>query len=443
MKRNNIFHSLTLVAIAAFAGLTMQSCEDEPDKYEVTSGSPTVYYIRPANAASKDSLLTASSPSKAICIVGKNLTSITKMLFNDQEAVLNTSYITDNTLLVDVPTDIPNMVTDKIYMITQSNDTVTYGFHVIVPAPVVDEMSCEYAKAGDEVTLSGNYFIDDPSKPITVTLPDGQVVKNFTKKTRSTLSFTMPECTDEGPMTVTSIYGTTESKFHYLESRGFLFDFDGLTGLGNHGWHESTIKSDETSLAGNYLQLGDGATALENDTWSEGTFSFEYWPGEWTTPVSYVKGKSEPLNELVDFTNYEKMAIKFEVCIPSSNPWSNLSLQIIPSALTDVTLSGAGKDVYGNDVPGSNTSYFQNDVLPRALWRPWQSTGSYDTEGKWVTVTIPITDFKYGITGVAAKGNISAKSFAGLELFVVGGGITGKTCKPIIKIDNIRAVPIK
>lgn len=137
------------------------------------------------------------------------------------------------------------------------------------------------------------------------------------------------------------------------------------------------------------------------------------------------------------------MAIKFEVCIPSSNPWSNLSLQIIPSALTDVTLSGAGKDVYGNDVPGSNTSYFQNDVLPRALWRPWQSTGSYDTGGKWVTVTIPITDFKYGITGVAAKGNISAKSFAGLELFVVGGGITGKTCKPIIKIDNIRAVPIK
>lgn len=137
------------------------------------------------------------------------------------------------------------------------------------------------------------------------------------------------------------------------------------------------------------------------------------------------------------------MAFKFEVYVPISNPWSNLAMQIIPSALTDVTCTGAGVDVYGNNVPGANNTFFQNDVLPRALWRPWQETGSYDTGGKWVTVTIPMEDIKYGMTGVAATGSLSAKSFAGLELFVMGGGITGKSCKPIIKIDNIRAVPIK
>ena len=47
------------------------------------------------------------------------------------------------------------------------------------------------------------------------------------------------------------------------------------------------------------------------------------------------------------------------------------------------------------------------------------------------------------MTGVAATGLLSEKSFAGLEFFVMGGGITGKSCKPIIKIDNIRAVAIK
>lgn len=60
-----------------------------------------------------------------------------------------------------------------------------------------------------------------------------------------------------------------------------------------------------------------------------------------------------------------------------------------------------------------------------------------------MTVTIPMEDIKYGMTGVAATGSLSAKSFAGLEFFVMGGGITGKSCKPIIKIDNIRAVAIK
>ena len=365
------------------------------------------------------------------------------MFFNDQSTILNTSYITDNTMIVDVPKDIPDHVTDKIYMITTNKDTVTYDFHVTIPAPVVDAMSCEFAKAGEEVSVTGNYLIDDPSVPITVTMPDGKVVKDFTKKSRTSLSFVMPECSTEGPLTVTSIYGKTVSKFHYLESRGILFDFDGKTGLGNHGWHTATITEDETSITGKFLQLGDGVTALDDDTWSEGTFSFEYWPGEWTTPVSYIKGQSEPLTDIVDFTNYQKMAFKFEVYVPTSNPWSNLAMQIIPSALTDVTCTGAGVDVYGNNVPGANTTYFQNDVLPRALWRPWQETGSYDTGGKWVTVTIPMEDIKYGMTGVAATGSLSAKSFAGLELFVMGGGITGKSCKPIIKIDNIRAVPIK
>ena len=443
MKLNNKFNSIMLALLASCSGLALQSCEDEPDKFELTGGKPTVFYIRPANVEAKDSLLTSAAPSKTICIVGKNLTSISEMFFNDQSTILNTSYITDNTMIVDVPKDIPNRVTDKIYMVTAKKDTVTYDFHVTIPAPVVDAMSCEFAKAGDEVTVSGNYLIDDPAVPITVTLPDGQTVKDFTKKTRTTLTFVMPDCQKEGPLTVTSVYGKTESKFHYLESRGMLFDFDGKTGLGNHGWHTATITEDETSITGKFLQFGDGVTALDDDTWSEGTFSFEYWPGEWTTPVSYIKGQSEPLTDLVDFTNYQKMAFKFEVYVPTSNPWSNLAMQIIPSALTDVTCTGAGVDVYGNNVPGANTTYFQNDVLPRALWRPWQETGSYDTGGKWVTVTIPMEDIKYGMTGVAATGSLSAKSFAGLELFVMGGGITGKSCKPIIKIDNIRAVPIK
>ena len=33
--------------------------------------------------------------------------------------------------------------------------------------------------------------------------------------------------------------------------------------------------------------------------------------------------------------------------------------------------------------------------------------------------------------------------FASLTMFVVGGGVNGTECKPIIKMDNIRVVPNK
>lgn len=63
MTLNNKLNSIMLAALAACSGLGLVSCEDEPDKFELAGGQPTVYYIRPANAASKDSLLTAAVPS--------------------------------------------------------------------------------------------------------------------------------------------------------------------------------------------------------------------------------------------------------------------------------------------------------------------------------------------------------------------------------------------
>ena len=85
-----------------------------------------------------------------------------------------------------------------------------------------------------------------------------------------------------------------------------------------------------------------------------------------------------------------------------------------------------------------------DDVLPRALYRPWTTNGSYDTGDKWVTVTLPLSsDFIYGYSGARASGSLSPKDFASLTIFLVGGGINGTDCKPIIKLDNIRVIPLK
>lgn len=443
MKLQNKIPFSLFCLIALVASFSMASCEDEPDKYEVADGLPTVRYIRSPYAVSADSLITEASTGTTICLVGENLRSIYELYFNDVQAILNSSYMTDNTVIVDVPQSIPTEVSNKMYMVTRNGETVEYDFSVTVPAPTLTTMSCEYAPAGSEVTITGNYFVDDPNVPLSVVFPGDIEVTEFTNISQSSISFIMPECTEEGAIDVTTIYGTTTSAFHYLDTRGMLFDFDGMTGLGNHGWHDRTITSDETSITGNFVQLGDGNTTLDAaGGWNDSQFAFEYWPGSWNTPTDYPEGEGIRLYDLADFSDYTNMSIKFEMYIPSSNPWSSGAMQVIFAGTDLVTYGNGGTDIHGNAIAGPNNTYFQNDELPRALYRPWTTTGSYHTDDQWVTVSLPISsNFIYGFNGGTATGTLSADDFASLVIFVTGGGVEGTECTPLIKIDNIRAVP--
>lgn len=439
--------SLFLTSMAVVCGLAMTSCEDEPDKYKVAEGKPSVNYVRLPNLSASDSLITEASLQTTVCLVGNNLRSVYELYFNDQKAVLNSSYITDNTLIVDIPKGIPEVTTNKIYMVTQSKDTVTFDFGVVVPAPVVSSMSCEYAEPGSKVSFSGQYFVDDESSPLAITFTGGATVQDYTvasDASRSSVSFTVPEGAEPGPITVTSIYGTTQTAFYYKDTRGMLFDFDGETGLGNHGWHDRVITSDETSITGNFVQLGDGVTTLDAaGGWNDSQFSFEYWPGSWNSPVDYPEREGVRLYDMVDFSGFASMALKFEMYIPSSNPWSAGALQAIFAGTDLVTMGSADTDVFGNAVPGCNNSYFQDNTLPRGFYRPWTDTGSYDTGNEWITVTMPFSAFTYGFEGDTATRGLQQSDFASLVLFVVGGGVSGTECAPIIKIDNIRVVPNK
>lgn len=439
---DNFMNRVLLGTIIALTGFGVIACEDEPDKYKVTSGVPTILYVRSPSAASADSLITAASTGSTICLVGNNLRSIYELYFNDQQAILNSSYMTDNVVIVDIPQTIPGVVSNKIYMVTQKKDTVTYDFSVTVSAPILTAMSCEYAPVGSEVTITGNYFVDDPNVPLSVVFPGNVAVTEFTNISQTSISFVVPDCTQEGSIDVTTVYGTTTSTFHYLDTRGMMFDFDGVTGLGNHGWHDATITSDETSITGNFVQLGDGVTTMSADgAWNDSKFAFEYWPGDWSTPTDYPD-EGIRLFDLVDFSDYTNMAVKFEMYIPSASPWSAGALQVIFAGTDKVAYGNGGTDVYGNVIAAPNNAYFQDDVLPRALYRPWTTTGTYNTGDQWVTVSLPVsTSFVYGFSGNTATGTLSESDFASLVLFVVGGGITGTDCTPLIKIDNIRAVP--
>ena len=429
--KSNKYMNWFLASVLALAGVFVGACEDEPDKYEVAGGVPVVKYVRVPDLAVSDSLLSGAYMSNTICLVGENLRSIYELYFNDQKAILNTSYITDNTLIVNVPKDIPSVVTNKIYMVTQLKDTIKYDFKVLVPGPSISSMKCEWAKPGELTEIRGDYFIDDPSKPLTLKIGDTNIdIESFSQ---SNISFVVPENLASSAIEIATIYGTTKSKFHYMDTRGMLFDDwgagEGGTGLTNHGWHARDIKKDEFSLEGSYMELG-GATMSADGGWVDSNFAFEYWPGDWNTPQGFT-GTDIRLSDLASFKDFKNMSLKFEMCIPSSNPWMAGAMQVIFSGNDQVTMQTA------------NNTFFNNDTgYPRALYRPWISTGSYDTTDEWVTVTLPIADsFAYDQNGEEAKMPLTEDNFTGLTIFVWGGGIAGTECNPIIKIDNIRAVP--
>ncbi len=465
-----------LFVTMALTGLSLSSCKDQPDKYEVAGGTPTVNYVRCLSSEVKNTndaadmhytngeLVEEASPKSTLCLVGENMRSVYELYFNDQKAVLNTSYITDNALIVDVPKSVPTKVTDKIYMVTQGKDTVSYDFHVIIPAPNIYAMSCEYAKPGERVTFTGDYYVNYEDTPLEVFFTNttgglSPATINSVAKDYTSVDVTIPDDAAEGPIVMTSTYGTSSSIFHYLDSRGLLFNFD--NGRIDQGWHGRII-SDVDGLDGNYVQLGDGTATMSKDGgWDDSNFSFEYWCGDWNTPQSYPDPQGIRLIDVADFSKPENLILKFEMCIPSSNAWKAGAMQIIFAPTDYVSLSGNSPDIYGQEVKGANNIFFrcpglegepwesddyfkEKDPLPRALYRPWTDTGSYDTGGKWETVTIPIaSSFVYSFDGSGLTFNLKEKDFSSLTMFIVAGGVNGEECQPIVKIDNIRVIPIK
>ncbi len=438
-------YNILILFAALIATIGYSSCADEPHKYEVADGTPTIRYIRPVDVASADSLLTGAYMDNEICIVGENLRSIVEMYFNDRKAQLIPSLITDNTMIVTVPGTIPGEVFNKIFMHNNKGVVTEYDFKVLVPGPKILSMDNEWAKCGDVQCIYGSYFIDDPNVPLTVTISGKKAdIISFTDHSR--ITFVVPEGIEEGPIEVTTVYGTQKAAFRYRDSRGMITNFDnpdgfdansGTKGIVPQGWNMAVTYSDERGVDGYYAQVGDGTLKMPADGgWTEG-FKISWWCGNWGgAPLSIKEGAGVPLRNIFPagyFAEPEKLAVKFEMYIPSSNPWKAGALQVV----------FANQNLCANE-SWQNNKYIQPEMgLCRGLYAPWNGTGSFDTQDEWITVTMPIENFTYNMDGTAGTKPIDAESFDSFTIWPVSGGIEGKECTPIIRYDNIRIVPIK
>ncbi len=417
-------------ALAISAGFLAVSCEDQPDAFVATDGLPEVDYVRYAD---QDVVITQAFMEEAVCLVGENLRSINQLWFNDQQAVLNTSYMTDNTLVVNVPKNMAVVQTDKIYMITAAKDTVTYDFRVLAPAPVVKSMTNEYAAVGETVTITGQYFIS----PITIEMQGAVVEESAMTLTETTATFAIPEGAQPGVIKVITASGTTAAPFQYRDPRGLITNFDGGTDVVPQGWNIKATYSSEGGVDGQYVQLGPSALTADG-AWNE-ELKLPFWCGNWNgDPMGITSGAGVPICNIIDFTNFASMGIKFELCIPKENSWKAGAMQIV-----FVSAARCANDSWQNNAY-IHTAASGGLDLCRAIYRPWEATGEFHTDGKWITVTIPFSEFTYNADGTQGLVPLSGpEDFASLIIWPWSGGVNGADCTPIFRYDNIRAVPVK
>lgn len=421
------------IMLAAAVALGLASCKDYPDAFELADGVPVVHGVRYAD---RDVLIEQAYLGEIVCLMGDNLCSVHELYFNDQKTLLNTSFMTENTLVAAIPNAVPADITDKIYLITQAKDTVVYDFKVMLPAPVIKSINCEFQTPGTEATIYGDFFVE----PMSIEFAGGAKVTDFKSISQTEVTFVIPKTAKPGKVKVTTESGVSASPFSYYDfCDGLITDFDGGTDIQPKGWNFTGTFSSEGGILGKYVELkGDPLSA--DGAWNEG-YKIDFWCGIWNgDPMGLTSGAGVPICNIIDFTNFQQMALKFELFIPSSNPWMSGAMQLIFASAD----KAANEEWQNNTFMQASANDPKGLDLCRGFYRPWETSGSFDTADKWITVTVPFSEFVYNADGTNGLVPLSKpEDFATFVIYVWSGGVNGTECSPIFRIDNIRAVPIK
>lgn len=390
---------ITLLIIPAML-IGVSGCSKDDDK--PNNGTPAVHYIRSTDPALSDSLLVGSFMGSLIAIVGENLGNTKQLWFNDQQATLNPTYITDKTILVNVPSTVPTEVTDKMRFVFGDGSEMLYDFKVNVPAPVVGSIKCEYVPDGETAVLYGDFFFE----PMKVIFP-GEVEGQIVSISKTEVQVTVPAGAGSGPISVQTNFGKVKSKFYFRDDRNILLDYDSKL---HETWTapiaNPASNPDPAPVSGGYAYFkhaADGAWMWTNE------LTMQYWAPRGRGNVPVATGLPGDL------------VFKFECNVPVE--WRDVRMEIF---------FGPYADDHGRDAPGT--------VFAR--WKPWKN-GPFTTYG-WITVSIPLSEFKYGKddpdddeVGSRKIENLSSLTNVVMMLFGPANGPN-----PVhVCIDNVRIVP--
>jgi len=380
--KNRIKQISMLALVIALAGI-YASCENEELP---NNGEPRIRYVRLTDPVSSDSLLVSAYQGNLIAIIGENLQDAQRIWFNDQQSVLTSTYITNTTILVSVPSVIPKEITNKIKIEFRNGTILEHDFIVAINEPEISSMYCEYVFAGEEATINGNYFYE----PLTVTFTGGATAE-VVSVTDEILTITVPAGAQPGPITVTTNFGTVSSDFWFRDNRNIVVSSDPFTGWWNSNFVVSApAAGDPPAINGNYIRVKQ----------SIGAWNWLEVAGGPPSAMGDIS-KNIPDEAILKPANYY---LKFEV--NTMKPYNSNMLKLN---------FGLSKD-------------FNNDAY---LWTP-----PYDTEGAWKTVVIPFEEVTASYVKAGSELSVSADGYYTRVLFHGAGDLDAD-----ISFDNFRVVP--
>ncbi len=200
----------------------LSACEQKED-----ASAPIVEYVRPTRL---DSVTSASGRGSTVAIIGKHLASTQKVFFNDEEALLNTTYITETNIIVRIPETTPYQgSSNKIRVVTRFGETTT-NFTILQPTPEITGFFPDAGTPGDTVTITGKVF--ENLKEVKI----GDLVAPVISSKATEIKIKVPDGVKQGSISVTtgdpSMGGGT-----YTTTENFGFGYLIYDDLLNTGWY--------------------------------------------------------------------------------------------------------------------------------------------------------------------------------------------------------------
>lgn len=342
-----------------------------------------------------------ANPGDSVYLYGTNLVLVQKLVYGGTTIPSYKSSVDGTALGFLMPASTPNHQVSVLAKGGAAQFTIN-------ATPTITGINNEDAAEGDSVYITGTYFNSIQSLSF-----GGTTITSFkSSKDMKTIAFVMPALTSSSkgaPVSVTTKFGSASTSYNVEDFVDGVFqNWDNVNG---YPWGLSnTSNSDYPGSTGWFGELNDTGVGAGDFSWWGGGRGVNMGGSQWV-PASDISNSP---------ANY---AVKFEIYVPQSTPWTGGALYI-----------------------AENYSFTYI-----ARYTPWATgTGGttvtpFTTRG-WQTVTIPLSSFLTNNgTGTAVPSItalVGSSGNTGMNIWYINDGTT--TVKSFaLGIDNIRVVKIK
>ncbi|MDR1683728.1 MAG: glycan-binding surface protein [Candidatus Symbiothrix sp.] len=365
-KINFGFFALCLTGILIFS-----ACEEKDPRFE-NNDNPmeiTAVHLQDGDDDVTDRTVTFARLGQLIRLEGKGFFGVKSVYINGESAYANPTLLSDNSLIVRVPSTAPTTDADddvrNTIVLKKANLNYTYPFEIRESAPSITNISHTLPQAGEEITIYGSGLIDITSIvfPGDITVNEGIT---FDEEDGKWCKAIVPEGVSEdgGSILVLGANGGAYSPAYFNCKKHVVHNFDDVN---NQSWSGGTISE---NLSAKIPTEGVGPK-------SQGTYRSLNTPGNTIAAdapkVAYYWAKQNMWGEILN------------PLIPGSTPCSEVAVQM------DIYVEGVWNSGYIRIVvaDGWGTNRYC------MLYAPWESFGKripFENPGCWFTITLPFSD---------------------------------------------------